>query len=433
MTCSQDNTPWRQRSLTVRRIRMIVLLFVINILIFLALLYMQNTVSNGVRAFIRGEGSWGKAQKQAHIAIINYAWDQEEKHYQDFLQQLRVPLGDRQLRESLQLPTPDMGAALEGFVQGNNAAVDFRDLARVFLWFEHEPHVAEAIAIWTEADQRIAEVQRLAQALRHELQSPAPRQTEVVRLIRKLEQLNDQLTVLEFRFSETLSNAARFAARMGWWGSLLVMAILLTITLLIATRITRSIKQTEQALVESESRFRTLSQRDTLTGLPNRMRFQELVENAILRARRYNRGLALLFLDLDNFKAVNDTCGHDAGDEVLREISTRLTGAVRATDTVARLGGDEFVVLLEELGQRDDVTQIAEVLLECCKAPVTLSDGGQWKLGISIGIACYPEDGTDLETLTKNADTAMYQVKTTGKNGYRFHRQPIDEASVSNA
>ncbi len=419
-----------KRGLTVRRVRLIVVMFLVNILAFLLLLYGQMIISNGVRAFIRGEGLWGKAQKQAHVELTNYAWSHDERYYRAYLEQLRIPEGDRLLRTSLQHSPPNMEGAYIGFIEGNNDPQDFDDLTRVFLWFKFEPHVAQAITIWTEADQSLARVKQLAADLHNEISRSPPREEYLQELTTQLETLNDELTILEFRFSKTLSEAARFAAHAGWWGSLLLMLILLGGTLLIAWRITQSIEQTERALVESEERLHKLSHHDTLTGLPNRLMFQQLVNSATLRARRHNSGMALLFLDLDNFKGVNDTYGHDAGDEVLREISRRLVSAIRASDTVARLGGDEFVVLLEEVEDRSVAVQVAEVILDCSKNPIELSSGGQWKVGISIGIACYPEDGEDIDTLTRSADSAMYQVKKQGKNGYSFHNRRCNRTAT---
>jgi len=144
------------------------------------------------------------------------------------------------------------------------------------------------------------------------------------------------------------------------------------------------------------------------------------LNQAISEARRYERSLAVAFLDLDRFKQINDSLGHEAGDQLLQEVAVRLRGCVRDSDTVARLGGDEFVVLLPELGRREDAARVAEKILAVVARPFTLM-GQEFRVTVSIGISSYPEDGRDEQTLTKNADIAMYQAKEGGKNNFQFY------------
>ena len=144
-------------------------------------------------------------------------------------------------------------------------------------------------------------------------------------------------------------------------------------------------------------------------------------------AERYQRRFALLFIDLDSFKVINDSLGHDAGDMLLVEIGGRLRRALRSSDVVARLGGDEFVVILEEAAERTEVERIAGELLSVLSQPLQLS-GHECHTTASIGIAMYPSDGADMQTLTKNADMAMYLAKEDGKNGFRFFSRGDQDA-----
>ena len=153
------------------------------------------------------------------------------------------------------------------------------------------------------------------------------------------------------------------------------------------------------------------------------------MRHAIEAARRYQRRFAVLFIDLDRFKVINDSLGHDAGDMLLVEIATRLRGALRSSDVVARLGGDEFVVILEEAADRDDVERIAGNLLTVLSQPMQLS-GHECHTTASIGIAMYPSDGGDVQALTKNADMAMYLAKEDGKNGFRFFTKEVKTQSI---
>jgi diguanylate cyclase (GGDEF)-like protein len=170
----------------------------------------------------------------------------------------------------------------------------------------------------------------------------------------------------------------------------------------------------------SEERIRYLAHYDGLTALPNRFLFKEYLELALRNAQRHNTQFAVFFLDLDRFKEINDTFGHDAGDGVLRQIAARLRAGLRDTDKIARMGGDEFYVLIEELGHGRHAGEVARKLVEEAARPLRVN-GHPCQLGVSVGIAIYPQDGKDITTLLKNADSAMYGAKEGGKNAYRFH------------
>lgn len=176
---------------------------------------------------------------------------------------------------------------------------------------------------------------------------------------------------------------------------------------------------------ESDSAFHLLDEaarageRDPLTQLPNRTLLLDRLTQAIAHAKRHNAGLALLFLDLDRFKQINDTAGHAAGDAVLRLVADRLQRVVREVDTVSRHGGDEFVVLLADVAQRDDVGLVAEKLIAAIAAPNELAIPAH-HLSASIGISLYPADGQDADTLIAQADAAMYHAKRQGPGGYDF-------------
>ena len=158
---------------------------------------------------------------------------------------------------------------------------------------------------------------------------------------------------------------------------------------------------------------------DALTGLPNRLLFRDRITVALAHARRTGRLSAVMFLDLDQFKLVNDTLGHTVGDRLLQAIGARLVTCVRAEDTVARMGGDEFTILLADMGDRRGAPLVAQKILEAVRHPVTI-DEHELYVTTSIGIALCPEDGTDAETLLRNADRAMYRAKETGRDNYQF-------------
>ncbi|MFL1482709.1 diguanylate cyclase domain-containing protein [Marinobacter sp. LN3S78] len=166
------------------------------------------------------------------------------------------------------------------------------------------------------------------------------------------------------------------------------------------------------------------AQHDFLTDLPNRMLLLERLTQAIGMANRHQKQMALLFLDLDHFKQVNDSLGHAMGDHLLRDVAAEISNCVRATDTVSRHGGDEFVILLTEIEKRSDAAQIAEKVLARFSTP-RMVDGRQLQVTMSMGIAVYPENGMDADTLMRNADSAMYTAKKSGRNSYHFCEQKM--------
>jgi len=175
----------------------------------------------------------------------------------------------------------------------------------------------------------------------------------------------------------------------------------------------------ERELFESHQRLRTLAENDSLTGLANRYYFDESLRTAIPRANRLNDQLALLFLDLDNFKIINDSMGHDAGDQLLKEVARRLLHVVRNGDIVCRLGGDEFAILAHNFESQDPVVQLAERILEELRRPIIIKNSEQF-ISASIGVATYPDAGNNAGDMLKAADLAMYRAKRDGKNNYHF-------------
>lgn len=180
---------------------------------------------------------------------------------------------------------------------------------------------------------------------------------------------------------------------------------------------------------KAEERVQYLATHDEMTALPNRAMFSQLLAHAVEQGRRYRRRFAVLFVDLDRFKIINDSLGHEAGDELLKVMARRLRESLRSSDIVARLGGDEFVLLVEELPDRQVAATVARNILSVVIRPVEIL-GQECRVTASIGISIYPDDAQDGKSLMKNADMAMYQAKEEGKNNYQFYSPDFSALTV---
>jgi diguanylate cyclase (GGDEF)-like protein len=230
---------------------------------------------------------------------------------------------------------------------------------------------------------------------------------------------------------EQLAAARRASRAYVWWAAIGSVLLVLISGLLgrMSWQLAESrLRESENKLAHAQ-RVEYLAYHDGLTKLPNRSLFSKLLSQSISEAHRYGRQLAVAFLDLDRFKQINDTLGHEAGDQLLQEIATRLKECVRESDTVARLGGDEFVVLLPELGDGKYAATVAQKILSAIARPFNLI-GHEFRVTASIGISIHPQDGLDEQTLTKNADIAMYQAKEEGKNNFQFYSEKLNANSL---
>jgi diguanylate cyclase (GGDEF)-like protein len=386
----------------------------------------METLSAG-RAYVAGEGLWSKAQKDSVYHLLRYARDRDRAHYDRYLAAIAIPLGDRKAREALDRPQPDYAAAQVGFIEGRNHPDDVEAMARLFVRFRNVHYVARAIDIWAEADTHIERLRNAAQRLHGEIGSLRPDVARINALLAEINDINNTLEPLEDDFSYTLGEATR------WMRGVLFLVMLtaaLLLVALVAMAVGGPLRRADAAEAElreaagqlerNARRLEFLAHHDNLTQLPNRSMLQDRVRRATSIARRHGRRLALLFIDLDHFKGVNDTLGHSVGDQLLQVVALRLQGCVREEDLLARLGGDEFCVLLENIDSQADAGAVAQKLLDALSEPYRVS-GQDLNIAASIGIACLPEDGADMESLLKNADIAMYRAKAGGRNSYRYH------------
>ncbi len=180
--------------------------------------------------------------------------------------------------------------------------------------------------------------------------------------------------------------------------------------------------------LQAEQRIWHIAHHDALTGLPNRALLHDRLQHALTQAARKRGRVGVMFLDLDRFKTINDSLGHEIGDELLKEVARRLRMTVRAVDTVARLGGDEFIIVLQDLADVDDAARVAEKIIAGFVPPAQIA-GHELRISTSIGISLYPEDGDEAYALMKRADTAMYNAKRSGRNQFHFFSARLSEAA----
>jgi diguanylate cyclase (GGDEF)-like protein len=184
-----------------------------------------------------------------------------------------------------------------------------------------------------------------------------------------------------------------------------------------------------EELKKMEEEVRHMAHHDPLTGLPNRRLFNSLLSLGFAQSRRHDTKLAVLFLDLDRFKDINDTLGHESGDQLLKEVAIRLKATVRASDTVARIGGDEFNIILPDVVRAEDISDVAQKIMESFRDTFMIS-GHEFNVTPSIGISIYPDDGHEMDALLKYADIAMYDAKKAGRNTYRFYNHEMNIRST---
>ena len=643
----------QQSRSTVAKVLLIIGMFITICIVQVALVYVQGNIFDGVRTYVRGEGLWAKAQKDATFYLIQYSYNKNEVDYQRYLAATAVMQGDKQAREALLSLPINQRKAREGFIQGLNDDRDTESLIWFFRHFNRTHYMQQAVKIWGLADDKFSTMMSLASAMHQEINLSGGNAADLSQYREQIIKLSEELLSLEIEFSAVLSEGARWVKRITWLISLGVLLLFISIGVLASRQIIRNIAKSEKLLLISESRFNSLKDSDTigiiswqldgtihdandhflnmlgfdredlasgrvnwrsltppefeardqiaiaelielghcnqyekqlisktgehvsvmlgasflnssthegvayfmdltsskqaedklrlaatvfnastdgiiitdpllsiisinqaftditglteqdlhqdasrfintghpsedayqamlnllqqgeqwqgeliketasgylplsvrintvrnqdnrlthfvivitdiserkaeeehlrhiahhdaLTNLPNRVLFHTKLEQAIVHAQRSDGIFAILFLDLDNFKPVNDEFGHDVGDKLLQEVAKRLTGNIRQIDTITRLGGDEFVILLEHLPNEESVPVLTQKITQAVTAPYIIHER-KLRIGVSIGSAIFPCHGTDAKTLINYADQAMYAVKKANK------------------
>jgi diguanylate cyclase (GGDEF)-like protein len=388
-------------------------MFAAIVLCLLVLANFSFGVLSSVRAYVGGESRWSKSQKDAVFHLQKYALTHAPGDLQRFRENIAVPLGDHAARIEMNKTHPDIQKVRQGFIRGGNHIDDIDGMFDLYRRFARVSFMQRAIQAWEAADRYLIQLDEAGSSLQREIESPSPSAPEIRATLAEVSSINEELTPIENQFVEALGEASRAAYQ-------LLQAILFAATpglLILGTVLSLRILQQRK---REDDRVHHIAFHDDLTALPNRLMLTERLDQALGRHRRAEMTLAILYMNLDRFKVINDSLGHEAGDALLRLVADRLRAQLREGDSLARVGGDEFVVMIENYGNSIAVSACAQRLVEQLSAPYLLGKK-DCHVTVSIGISTFPADGSDSQSLIKAADVAMYRAKETGRNNYQFY------------
>jgi diguanylate cyclase (GGDEF)-like protein len=377
---------------------------------------------SSMRAYVGGESLWSKAQKDAVLHLQKFAGSHEPGDLQKFRADIAIPLGDHDARIEMNKPRPELEKVRQGFFRGGNHPDDVDGMFNMYRRFAWVSFMQRAIHAWEAGDLYIARLDEAGTLLQLEIESPTPSPRRIQSILAEISGINDNLTHIENQFVGAMSDASRTTYRLLQSIMLAATPGLLMLGIVLSLRILQQRKR-------MEDRVNHMAFHDELTSLPNRLMLSQRLDQALSRHRRAGSQLAILFLDLDRFKVINDSLGHETGDVLLRQVADRLRTQSREGDTVARMGGDEFVVLIENYGNMADISTRAQRLVEQLSAPYVLGSN-DCRVTVSIGISVFPADGSDAPSLLQAADVAMYRAKDTGRDSYLFYSAAMNVHTV---
>jgi diguanylate cyclase (GGDEF)-like protein len=391
----------------------IIWMFAAIVLCLLILANFSLGVLSSMRAYVGGESKWSKAQKDAVFHLQKYAATRAPDDFRQFLDNIAVPMGDHAARIEMNKANPDIQKVRQGFAGGGNNPDDIDGMFNLYRRFHWVSVIQQAIQAWEAADRYIIQLDKAGGSLQREIESSSPRMQAIESTLAEVSSINEKLTPIENQFIDALSEASRTTFR-------LLQAIMFAVApglLILGTVLSLRILQQRK---REDDRVRHIAFHDDLTSLPNRLMLTQRLDQALSRHRRATTKLAILYMNLDRFKVINDSLGHEAGDVLLRQVADRLRAQMREGDTLSRVGGDEFAVLIENYENSIDISTCAQRLVEQLGLPYALGNK-DCHVTMSIGISIFPDDGSDSPALLKAADMAMYRAKETGRNNYQYY------------
>jgi diguanylate cyclase (GGDEF)-like protein len=368
---------------------------------------------SSMRAYVGGESVWSKAQKDAVFHLQKFAAGHAPEELQRYRTDIAIYLGDHEARLEMDKPKADITKVRREFIRGGNHPDDVDGMFNLYRRFRQVSYMQKAVRAWRAADHYMALLENAETTMQREIESATPDPARIQAVLAEISTINDNLTPIEQQFVDALGEASR--ATYQWLQAITLTAALALLGL--GTALSMRILQQRR---RADDRVHHIAFHDDLTSLPNRLMLNQRLDRALSRHRRAGSKLAILFMDLDRFKVINDSLGHEVGDALLRQVADRLKAQSREGDTVARMGGDEFVVLIENHDNLNDISACARRLVEELSAPYLLGKK-DCHVTLSIGISVFPSDGSDSQALLKAADVAMYRAKELGRNNYQYY------------
>lgn len=371
-------------------------------------------ILSAARAYVGGESLWSKGEKDAVIHLMRYASSRDEEEFRAYERAIVVPLGDREARIELTGAKPDYAQAATGLLAGGNHPGDIPGMIRLVRYFGRLPAIERAVGIWAQGDDDVAALSEVAQQLHAAVRDGNGQAGDVALLLQRIKETDARVTPLEQAFSFSLGQISRQLRDTLIPGIALVAALLLFPGVSIVLRDVRRERRHTVHLAH-------LASHDALTGLFNRAEFERRLSSAIDEMQRVGCTHALMYIDLDEFKMVNDTCGHAGGDELIRQIAALMQTRLRQTDTVARLGGDEFAVLVMHCDAVSGL-RLAEEIRKGISHYRFVWGERTFRLGVSIGVLALDHKVTQVAEALSAADAACYQAKQNGRNSVQVHQ-----------
>jgi diguanylate cyclase (GGDEF)-like protein len=408
-------------------------LAIVTVLVWLAIVSLDILAAG--RAYVEGESLWSKNQKEAVFHLLRFAETGAESDFQNYQKAVLVPLGFRKARLELEKPNPDYSVVRSGFVEGGTHPDDIPGVIDLYQRFHRVSYMRSVLDIWRTGDQFIAQLNAAAEELHafHEGGGRDFARSEAI--LARVIAINEELRPWQNRFSNTLGDATRWIRSTLLVVILTVAGILIPIGIFLTQRVVNRVDKAERELKELKlgqeyaAKLAYHASHDALTSLVNRLEFENRLKHALHTAAGQGRQHVVMYLDLDQFKIVNDTCGHAAGDQLLRQVSSLLKQLVREGDSLARLGGDEFGVLLENCPMQEAI-RIADELRQCIGDFRFVSEGRSFSIGASIGVVQIADGSLSLTDVLSAADAACYMAKEKGRNRVQVYRPHDSEVSM---
>ena len=412
---------------TCKRMLLIVSPFLVIVAVLVWLAIVSIDILAAGRAYVEGESLWSKNQKEAVFHLLRFAETRSEADFMNYRKAISVPLGFRKARLELEKANPDYAAVRSGFLEGGTHPDDIPGVISLYQRFHQVSYMKSVLDIWRTGDEFLTRLDAAAGELHEFHLAGKLERPELQLILNRIVQINEELKPWQNRFSNTLGEATRWIRSMLLLVIVTVAGTLVPIGIFLTQRMVSRVDRAERELKELKlgqeyaMKLAYHASHDQLTNLVNRPEFENRLKQALQSVTTQGRQHVVMYLDLDQFKIVNDTCGHAAGDQLLRQVGALLKQRVREGDTLARLGGDEFGVLLENCPMQEAI-RIAHELRQCIADFRFVSESRSFNIGASIGVIHVADGTLNLTDVLGAADAACYMAKEKGRNRVQFYR-----------